>query len=213
MTIFERITQRRIELGLEERDLYKHPIAQQPPKITRGNVGHWKAGANKISTVKLFLLKQILKTTEDWIMKGIGTHDSVNPEAIEKANKPTYSKRYPLLSLDGAHKWSSMEVKESNQGYTTSYISDECIAIKIESESMQPYFTIGDTVLVDCNNHPKSNQIALIKDDASCYFRKLLFDGGKRFITTTHPDWPTKVEELSDNQTIFGVAVEVRRVL
>lgn len=82
MSITERITERRTELGMKSIDLAKKV------GVTRGAVSQWESGkVENIRPENLIALADALEVTVRWLATGKGAKEGLSPDAREVAER------------------------------------------------------------------------------------------------------------------------------
>lgn len=148
-------------------------------------------------------------------------HDH-NPEQ-EKIVPWSISKRYPVIDSYQAASW-PLSAKESLQQHQGEWLeSDAAITgtafwLRIEDESMTAPSGIsipeGTYVLFDTGRTAMNGNLIAVQvgKDKVVTFKKIIFDGSKKYLKALNPIWPT-ILEFSSNFRIIGVAVETKMKL
>jgi DNA polymerase V len=77
--------------------------------------------------------------------------------------------------------------------------------VSVEGDSMSLEFHSGDTLIVDRSLEPKHNDVVIACVDGEVTVKRLVIEGGKRFLVPESPDHP--IIELNGDQEliIWGV--------
>lgn len=115
---------------------------------------------------------------------------------------------YPTMEWDDLHKWSG--IMESEQGKYEGKLSNSkhSFSLVVKTENMSPAIQIGEKILVDPCVLPESGDYVVIVSDSKSYLRQYIVDGEQRFLKSTNPDWPVKVQEFDSSMRVIGVVVE-----
>ncbi len=123
--------------------------------------------------------------------------------------------RVPLISWVAAGRWS--EAVDSYQPgdaeawvETTKRVGHSAFALRVKGDSMEPTCPDGSVIIVDPEREANNGALVVVRldDDAEATFKKLMVEGGRRYLAPINPRYP--VLEVSGPATICGV---VRQVL
>ncbi|TKI02417.1 LexA family transcriptional repressor [Martelella alba] len=131
-------------------------------------------------------------------------------------------KKYPVLSTVQAGAW-----HEAIEAYTlkdidlwlesNAHIEGDGFWLKVEGDSMTAPTGLsipeGTYVLFDTGKEPKNGSLVIAKltDDNEATFKRLVIDGGQRYLKGLNPMWP--LLPINGNCTIIGVGVETKMML
>ena len=87
--------------------------------------------------------------------------------------------------------------------------SEETFVLRVQGESMEPKFHPGELIYVDPAITPASGRYVVVQlgDSEEAMLRRLVVDGGRRYLEALNPDWPARIVEVGSNVTICGVVV------
>jgi SOS-response transcriptional repressor LexA len=141
-----------------------------------------------------------------------------NPAAIYGAGGlgvPAMVARVPLISWVAAGSW-----RETIDNFqpgdadvwidTAKRVGQSAFALRVKGDSMEPTCPDGSVIIVDPEREPENGSLVVVRldEDAEATFKKLMMEGGRRYLAPLNPRYP--VLEISGPATICGV---VRQVL
>ncbi|MEQ4198772.1 XRE family transcriptional regulator [Pseudomonas syringae] len=144
---------------------------------------------------------------------GTPTYEQSN---VEMAEQPTRMYRYPVLSWVAAGEWSEA-VEPYAPGGADEYDLSEYKAkgpafwLTVKGDSMTaptaPSIPEGSQILVDTRAEVRPGKLVIAKlaDSNEATFKKLVEDGGLRYLKPLNPAYPTV--QCSDDCKIIGVVV------
>jgi len=93
---------------------------------------------------------------------------------------------------------------------TTKRVGAAAFALKVVGDSMEPTCPNGAIIIVDPEREAKNGSLVVVRltNDEAATFKKLVIEGGRRFLAPLNPRYP--VLEATNPSTICGV---VRQVL
>ncbi|WP_306587669.1 LexA family protein [Hafnia paralvei] len=149
----------------------------------------------------------------DWLLKG--TKDA--NVAYVGPNVP--KGKYPLISYVSAGSWSEAcepynltEIDEWYESDTNMF--GDGFWLRVEGDSMTSpvgqSIPEGHIVLVDTGRDPQNGSLVVAKltDANEATFKKLVIDGGRKYLKGLNPSWP--MIPINGNCKIIGVVVEAR---
>lgn len=126
--------------------------------------------------------------------------------------------KYPVISLVQAGSWN-----EACEAYTLDQIDEwyesemhvqgSAFWLRVEGDSMTAPMGVsipdGSLVLVDTGRDAINNSLVIAKltDSNEATFKKLIIDGGSRFLKGLNPAWP--MTPINGNCKIIGVVVQM----
>ncbi|WP_210496307.1 LexA family protein [Pantoea ananatis] len=206
MLMHDRIKQRRIDLGLTQTEL------AELVGTTQQGIVSVESGRTKRPRY-LHELAKALKCSPDYLLNGTESNN------VSFAGNYTPGKRYPVLSKVQAGSWS-----EACEPYTLkdidlwlesdAHIQGDAFWLEVEGDSMTSPMGLsipeGTFVLFDTGREPVSGNLVIAKIDDSneATFKKLICDGGQKFLKGLNPQWP--LMPINGNCRIIGVAIETK---
>lgn len=132
---------------------------------------------------------------------------------------PVIKGQIPLISWVQAGEWCDVEVPYQLADIDTWYACTDkhgarTYALRVEGSSMcnpsaPVSFSDGDVIFVDPDREAIQGSLVIVctsgKNTAT--FKKLVIEGGKRYLQPLNPDWPEKIIELDDEAHICGVVI------
>lgn len=192
--------------------------------ITQGAVGHYLNGRNALNLSAALTFSRILKVpVSDFSPTLANEVDSASSPALDRNvtyDGPYAPKgRYPMLSWVSAGAWEeAMEpysISEINEWYESDVpIQGSGFWLRVEGDSMTaptgPSIPEGHHVLVDTGREPKNGSLVVAKltDANEATFKKLIIDGGQKYLKGLNPAWP--MIAINGNCRIIGVVVEAK---
>jgi SOS-response transcriptional repressor LexA len=158
-------------------------------------------------------LANALGVSVDWLING-----NEDPNITFVSNNKTRGK-YPLISMISAGEWSEAcepyNLKDIDEWYDTDInILGDGFWLKVEGDSMTApsgqSVPEGHIVLVDTGREAKNGSLVVAKltDANEATFKKLIIDGGSKYLKGLNPLWP--MIPINGNCKIIGVVVEAR---
>jgi len=190
--------------------------------ITQGAVGHYLNGRNALNLSAALTFSRLLQVpVSDFSTSLAKEVDAASLSVFDKNvtyNGPYEPKgRYPMLSWVSAGQWEeAMEpysISEINEWYESDVpIQGVGFWLKVEGDSMTApigqSIPEGHCVLVDTGREAKNGSLVVAKltDANEATFKKLIIDGGQRYLKGLNPAWP--MTPINGNCRIIGVVVE-----
>ncbi|MFP9227574.1 LexA family protein [Pectobacterium cacticida] len=206
MTIASRVKFKRDELGLTQSELAE-------------KVGTSQQAIDQLENGKtrrpryLPELASALGVTVDWLLSGVGDGNVT----FIAPYKP--SREYPLISKVQAGEWDeaveAYTLKDIDHWFESdAHIQGQGFWLLVEGESMTSPSGLsipeGTLVLFDTGREAINGSLVVAKltDSNEATFKKLIIDGGMRYLKGLNPAWPMR--EINGNCRIIGVAVETK---
>ena len=158
----------------------------------------------------------------DKIAKALGTTAEYlrHGKADQKANVvegPSIKGRYPLISWVAAGAW--CDITEIHPADAMLYpcpvsCSDRTFVLRVQGVSMEPLFRDGDLIFIDpaADVRHGSYVVARLDDHNEATFKKLIIEGGQKYLKPVNPNWPEQIIPINGNCTIVGPVVFSGRV-
>lgn len=199
--IAARIKQLREALGLSQRAL-----AERCQWNAQSRIGNYESRARNVSVEDAEVLAAALGVNPAYLLLG---------EDYAGAYRP--GTRFPLLSWVSAGIWSEACEPYSLQDVDEWYESETKVLgpafwLRVEGDSMTAPSGLsipeGTLVLIDTGRQAANGSLVIAKltDANEATFKKLIVDGGVKYLKGLNPAWPMK--ELHNNCRIIGVAVQ-----
>lgn len=203
----DRILERRTELGLSQAQL------ADKAGVSQVTIQHLESGRNS-SSKKLLEIARALGVTAEWLASGqAGEH---KPSNVHRLREHPESFRYPVISWVAAGAWAEA-IEPFPPGYSDRYeMSDydskgAAFWLEVKGDSMtSPVGTSipeGMLILVDTEAEatPGKLVVAKLADSNEATFKKLVEDGGRRYLKPLNPAYP--MEMCAEGCRIVGVVV------
>lgn len=203
----DRILERRTALGLSQAQL------AEKSGVSQVTIQHLESGRNSTSK-KLLDIARALGVTAEWLASGEGPRREASN--VQPVSQQPESFRYPVISWVAAGAWAEA-VEPFPPGYSDRYeMSDYdskgvAFWLEVKGDSMtSPVGTSipeGMLILVDTEAEaiPGKLVVAKLADSNEATFKKLVEDGGRRFLKPLNPAYPT--EMCLEGCRIVGVVV------
>ncbi|MEG0860237.1 MAG: XRE family transcriptional regulator [Pseudomonas sp.] len=186
--------------------------------VANSAVTQWISGESKsLRPENLYALAKATGFRAEWLAIGEGPEtESAEPSNVAPAMQPKMSYRYPVISWVAAGAWAEA-VEPFPPGFSDRYeISDYnskgvAFWLEVKGDSMTSpvgtSITEGMMILVDTEAEAISGKLVIAKlsDSNEATFKKLVEDGGRRFLKPLNPAYP--VEMCAENCRIVGVVV------
>ncbi|POP97540.1 XRE family transcriptional regulator [Pseudomonas syringae pv. avii] len=187
--------------------------------ITQTSISDLERGKSK-ATAHVAKIADVCGVDALWLSDGQGdmtaAFKSVEPSNVAMIAQPEQMYRYPVVSWVTAGAWSEA-VQPFPDGFSDRYdISDykakgPAFWLEVKGDSMTstsaPSIPEGSQILVDteADVRPGKLVIAKLADSNEATFKKLVEDGGVRYLKPLNPAYPTV--QCSDDCRIIGVVV------
>ena len=193
--------------------------------ITQGAVGHYLNGRNALNVEVASGFAKLLHISISDFSRSIAAKVAEQAESLNGETNVKYvgeynpGKRYPVLSSVQAGSWS-----EACEPYTLkdidiwlesdAHIQGEAFWLKVEGDSMTAPVGLsvpeGTFVLFDTGREPVNGSLVIAKlsDSNEATFKKLIVDGGQKYLKGLNPAWP--LVPVNGNCKIIGVAIETK---
>lgn len=203
----DRILERRTALGLSQ-----HQLAEKAG-VSQVTIQHLESGRNATSK-KLLEIARALGVTAEWLDSGVDRARMDSNVQLAEAQPESY--RYPVISWVAAGAWAEA-VEPFPPGFSDRYeMSDynskgAAFWLEVKGDSMTSpvgtSITEGMLILVDteADATPGKLVVAKLADSNEATFKKLVEDGGRRFLKPLNPAYPT--EMCAEGCRIVGVVV------
>lgn len=158
-------------------------------------------------------LARVLLVSIEWLLDGNNDNNVSQPHPSDKRNK------YPLISWVTAGEWQeaveAYNLKDIDEWYESDiHIMGDAFWLRVEGDSMTSpvgqSIPEGHMVLVDTGREPKNGSLVIAKltDANEATFKKLIIDGGNKYLKGLNPNWP--MTPINGNCKIIGVVIEAR---
>ncbi len=189
--------------------------------ITQGAVGHYLNGRNALNLSVAASFAKILQVsiadfspTLEGEAQRMLAHETSN---VKFAGPYKKGREYPLISWVQAGAWA-----EAMEPYTIDQIDEwfesdakvfgKAFWLRVDGDSMTAPTGIsipeGTLVLIDTGRDAVNGSLVIAKmvDANEATFKKLIIDGGQKYLKGLNPAWPMK--EINGNCKIIGVAIQ-----
>lgn len=192
--------------------------------LTAKAVSKWLNGESMPGHAKLMQLADMLNVRAEWLRYGIGPmrdegHDNVTESpAVYSPQR----KQYPVINWVKAGAW--MEAVnpydpgcEQRFEGTDYQVKGNAFWLEVEGDSMTAPAGLsipqGMLILVDPEEEAKNGSlvVAQLDDSHEATFKKLVIDGGEKYLKPLNPAYPLKI--CGNSCRIVGVAVEMKMSL
>lgn len=193
--------------------------------ITQGAVGHYLNGRNALNVEVASGFARLLQVSISDFSPSIAAKVAEQAASLNGESNVKYigeyrpGKRYPVLSSVQAGAWS-----EACEPYTLkeidlwldsdAHIQGDAFWLKVEGDSMTAPVGLsipeGTFVLFDTGREPINGSLVIAKlsDSNEATFKKLIIDGGQRYLKGLNPAWP--LVPVNGNCRVIGVAIETK---
>ncbi|KTC59079.1 LexA family protein [Pseudomonas savastanoi] len=187
--------------------------------ITQTSISDLERGKSK-ATAHVAKIADVCGVHALWLSDGQGDMTAalrpIEPSNVEMVEQPSRMYRYPVVSWVAAGSWAEA-VEPYPSGASDEYeISDykakgPAFWLTVKGDSMTattaPSVPEGSQILVDtrADVRPGKLVIAKLADSNEATFKKLVEDGGLRYLKPLNPAYPTV--QCSDDCKIIGVVV------
>ena len=210
MNISDRVKLKRDELGLTQTQLAEKAGTSQQAieQLERGKTKRPRY---------LLELSVALGVSAEWLLEG--KSEDLKGDNFKFSGQYHPGKRYPVLSSVQAGCWA-----EAIEAYTLNEISEwlesdahiqgDAFWLLVDGDSMTApagqSVPEGNYVLFDTGKEAINGSLVIAKlvDSNEATFKKLIIDGGQKYLKGLNPAWP--MVPINGNCKIIGVAVEAK---
>ncbi|WP_130947123.1 LexA family protein [Klebsiella pneumoniae] len=189
--------------------------------ITQGAVGHYLNGRNALNLTVAAAFAKILQVSIadfspsiDEEAQKILANETSNVKLVGPYKQ---GKEYPLISWVQAGAWAEAiepySVDEIDEWFESdTKVFGKAFWLRVEGDSMTAPTGLsipeGTLVLIDTGREAINGSLVIAKmvDANEATFKKLIIDGGQKYLKGLNPAWPLK--EINGNCKIIGVAVQ-----
>lgn len=189
--------------------------------ITQGAVGHYLNGRNALNLSVAAAFAKILHVSIADFSPSIGSEAqkmlSREPSNIKYIGPYNKGREYPLISWVQAGAWAEAMEPYSIDQIDEWFESDakvfgKAFWLRVDGDSMTAPTGVsipeGTLVLIDTGREAVNGSLVIAKmvDANEATFKKLIIDGGQKYLKGLNPAWPMK--EINGNCKIIGVAIQ-----
>ncbi len=189
--------------------------------ITQGAVGHYLNGRNALNLSVAAAFAKILQVSIsdfspslDAEAKKMLPHEK---SIVQYIGPHKRGKEYPLISWVQAGAWAEAiepyTINEIDEWYESdAKVCGNAFWLRVDGDSMTAPTGLsipeGTLVLIDTGREAVNGSLVIAKmvDANEATFKKLIIDGGQKYLKGLNPAWPMK--EINGNCKIIGVAVQ-----
>lgn len=197
----------RIKRIREDRGLSQRALAELCGWASQSRIGNYESGARSVSVDDAAVIAKALGITPAELLFGDDYKGTYQP-----------GERFPLISWVSAGEWCEA-VEPYNLSQVDEWYESDChilgdgFWLRIQGDSMTAPTGLsvpeGMLVLFDTGKEPKNGSlvIAKITDANEATFKKLVIDGGNKYLKGLNPAYP--LIPIDGNCKIIGVAVQM----
>ncbi|EJP3662606.1 LexA family transcriptional repressor [Salmonella enterica] len=186
-------------------------ISREPSYVSRMLYEEGKKGKKRIADDMVELIENSFDLPPGWM-------DGINVDhELTYAGSYREREKYPLLSWISAGSWCYADEPYSLSDVSEWYASETTVYgrgfwLRVEGDSMTAPTGVsipeGTLVLFDTGREPANGSlvIAKLEDSNEATFKKLIIDGGRRYLKGLNPAWP--LVPINGNCVIIAVAVQ-----
>lgn len=215
MSFHSRLQEKLDEKGLKPADLAR------AAGVSNVAAGKWVHGESEPKAAKLKLIANYLGVTDDWLLSGRGSSTRMDNN-VDVAQKLYFEGRpIPVISWVAAGSFTSIEtvVKDAEIDEHLPPNKDcgkNGYGLIVVGNSMKPDFKPGDRIYVNPDIQAFDLQtddlvIVACNGDTEATFKKLIIEGGERYLQPLNPNWPEQIIKLSEDCRLVGKVVGLYR--
>lgn len=205
------------ELGLSQ------DVLAERLGVSQSAVAQLLAGKNALNLKRAIEFAGILDVNvEDFSPTLANEAKQLTKSNVTFAGTYVHGKKYPVLSSVQAGAWSEAVEAYSMKDIdfwleSDAHIQGEGFWLYVEGDSMTAPLGLsipeGTYVLFDTGREAVNGSlvIAKLEDSNEATFKKLVIDGGQRYLKGLNPQWP--LVPVNGNCRIIGVAVQTKMML
>jgi len=191
--------------------------------ISQGAVGHYMNGRIALNVPMVTAFARILQVQASDISpslaREVSKYASTVDENVSGFRPYVPGVKYPVISKVQAGAWA-----EACEAYTLkdidlwlesdAHIQGDAFWLEVEGDSMTAPAGVsipeGTFVLFDTGRDAINNSLVIAKlsDSNEATFKRLIIDGGQKYLKGLNPQWP--MVPINGNCKIIGVAVETK---
>lgn len=208
---------RKKELGLSQE------IVAERLGISQSAVAQILSGKNALNLKRAAEFASLLGVNiKDFSPSMADEAEGLSHSNVSFAGSYKPEKRYPVISSVQAGAWSeaveAYQLKDIDEWIESSaHIQGNGFWLRVDGDSMTSPVGVsipeGTFVLFDTGRAPVNGSlvIAKLEDSNEATFKKLVIDGGQRYLKGLNPAWP--LIPINGNCQIIGVAVQTTMML
>lgn len=164
--------------------------------IASPSVSDWRSGKTKnLEGANLLRAAEFFGAMPRWLAEGKGPKRKPPAQTISPKGFDAYrsgalraEREYPLISSVRAGRWHEIrdnyELGDGERFIKSSYIGGRAFFLRVDGDSMEPTFELGDLILVDPDKAALAGDFVVAKDTGTqeATFKKLTYDGGRYFL-------------------------------
>lgn len=192
--------------------------------VSASAVTQWVSGESKsMKPENIYALAKATGFQAKWLAIGEGPEKELaGGSNVQPVAQPTLMYRYPLISWVAAGAWAEA-VEPFPPGFSDRYeVSDyeakgPAFWLEVKGDSMTspvgPSIAEGTLILVDTEADAFHGKLVIAKlgDSNEATFKKLVEDGGRKYLKPLNPAYPTEV--CTEDCRIVGVVVRALQKL
>lgn len=205
------------ELGLSQE------ILAERLGISQSAIAQILAGKNALNMKRAFEIAEILHVPVEKFSPSLASEaQQLTRSNVSFAGTYKPGNKYPVLSSVQAGAWceavEAYSIKDVDQWLESdAHVQGEGFWLKVEGDSMTAPMGIsipeGTYVLFDTGRDANNGSlvIAKLEDSNEATFKKLIIDGGQKYLKGLNPAWP--LIPVNGNCRIIGVAIQTTMML
>lgn len=186
--------------------------------VTPKAASKWINGESYPGKESLELIADRLSVRAEWLEYGVPPMKTNGN--VQSAHSYRSRKRAPVISWVQAGSWTEAnDYLQPGDGDSWEDIPDnansDCFWLRVVGDSMTSQAGIsvpeGFLILVDPHGHADNGRLVVAKliDSDEVTFKKLVIDGGKKYLKPLNPAYP--VIEITSDCRVVGVVIEAKQ--
>lgn len=215
MSFHLRLQQKLDENGLKPADLAR------AAGVSNVAAGKWVHGESEPKAAKLKLIADFLGVTDDWLLTGKGAANKLDNNVDVSQKLLIDGRPIPVISWVAAGSFTSINTVVQDTE-VDEYLppNKDCgkngYGLIVVGNSMKPDFKPGDRIYVNPDIQSFDLQtddlvIVACNGDTEATFKKLIIEGGERYLQPLNPNWPEQIIKLSEGCNLVGKVVGLYR--
>ncbi|WP_180084846.1 MULTISPECIES: LexA family transcriptional regulator [unclassified Acinetobacter] len=215
MSFHLRLQQKLDENGLKPADLAR------AAGVSNVAAGKWVHGESEPKAAKLKLIADFLGVTDDWLLTGKGAANKLDNNVDVSQKLLIDGRPIPVISWVAAGSFTSINTVVQDTEIDE-YLppNKDCgkngYGLIVVGNSMKPDFKPGDRIYVNPDIQSFDLQtddlvIVACNGDTEATFKKLIIEGGERYLQPLNPNWPEQIIKLSEGCSLVGKVVGLYR--
>lgn len=211
---------KRLQQKMEEKGVTPAALARAA-SVSSVAAGKWFHGESEPKAGKLKLIAEFLGVTDDWLLTGKGSPSKLDNNIDLSQKIPLEGRPIPVISWVAAGSFTPIETV-LRDAEVDEYLPPikECgkngYGLVVVGNSMKPDFKPSDRIYVNPDIQTfdlQTDDLVIIacSGETEATFKKLIIEGGDKYLQPLNPDWPEQIIKLTEDCRLVGKVVGLYR--